>query len=87
MIIKPQKYDGHILHQRFAFRYFGNKVSSLGNIIAFRGEMEVLADAMLDQEGCTCRCIYSQRRCYQFSLGNANNRQQCFCGSCLPVFI
>lgn len=50
MIIKPQKYDGHILHQRFAFRYFGNKVSPFGNIIAFRGAMEVLADAMIDQE-------------------------------------
>lgn len=50
MIIAPQKYDGHMLHERFAFRIFGDNVSPLGNIIAFRGEMEVLADAMIDQE-------------------------------------
>ena len=50
MIITPQKYDGHMLHQRFAFRFFGDKVSPLGNMVAFRGEMEVLADAMLDQQ-------------------------------------
>ncbi len=50
MMIESQKYDGQMLHQRFAFRYFGNKVSPFGNIIAFRGEMEVLAAAMIDQE-------------------------------------
>lgn len=50
MIITPQKYDGHMLHDRFAFRFFGDTVSPLGNIIAFRGAMEVLADAMIDQE-------------------------------------
>ena len=50
MILSPQKYDGHLLHNRFAFRYFADQVSPLGNIIAFRGEMEVLADAMIDQE-------------------------------------
>ena len=50
MIVDPQKYDGHLLHRRFAFRYFADAVSPLGNIIAFRGEMEVLADAMIDQE-------------------------------------
>ncbi len=50
MIISPQKYDGHMLHNRFAFRFFGDNVSPLGNIIAFRGAMEVLADAMIDQE-------------------------------------
>jgi len=50
MIIETQKYDGNLLHQRFAFRYFTDGVSPLGNIIAFRGEMEVLADTMIDQE-------------------------------------
>jgi hypothetical protein len=49
MILTPRKYDGHLLHQRFAFEYFQEQVSPLGNIIAFRGEMEVLADGMIDQ--------------------------------------
>jgi hypothetical protein len=50
MIVNLTKYDGHLLHNRFAYQYFGNKVNPLGDIIAFRGEMEVLADAMIDQE-------------------------------------
>ncbi len=45
-----QKYDGSLLHQRFAFKYFRDQVSPIGNIIAFRGPMEVLADHMIDQE-------------------------------------
>lgn len=49
MIVTPRKYDGHLLHQRFAFEHFQDKVNPLGNIIAFRGEMEVLVDAMIDQ--------------------------------------
>ncbi len=43
-------YDGHLLHQRFAYRYFRDKVSPLGNMIAFRGWMKVEGDAMIDQE-------------------------------------
>ncbi len=51
MLLKDNmKYDGHLLHQRFGFKYFKETVESTGNIIAFRGEMEVLADAMIDQE-------------------------------------
>lgn len=45
-----KKYDGYLLHNRFAFTFFRDKVSPLGNIIAFRGPMEVLADSMIDQE-------------------------------------
>lgn len=34
-------YDGSLIHQRFAYRYFRDKVYPLGNIMAFRGSMEV----------------------------------------------
>lgn len=44
------KYDGVILHHRFAYKYFKDKVLPIGNIIAFRGPMNVLADGMIDQE-------------------------------------
>jgi hypothetical protein len=51
MIINEIKeYNGALLHSRFAYRYFRDRVSPLGNIIAFRGPMEVLAEQMIDQE-------------------------------------
>jgi len=34
-------YDGSLLHQRFAYRYFRKDVYPLGNILAFRGSMDV----------------------------------------------
>ena len=43
-------YDGSLLHNRFAYKFFKDKVLPIGNIIAFRGKMEVLADGMIDQE-------------------------------------
>lgn len=43
-------YDGMLLHNRFAYKFFKDKVLPIGNIIAFRGRMEVLADGMIDQE-------------------------------------
>lgn len=45
-----KKYDGNLLHHRFAFKYFRKACNAIGDIIVFRGEMEVLADAMIDQE-------------------------------------
>jgi len=45
-----KKYDGSLLHQRFAFKYFHKESNAIGDIIIFRGEMEVLADSMIDQE-------------------------------------
>jgi len=44
------KYDGSLLHNRFAYKFFGDKVLPIGNIIAFVAPMEVLADGMIDQE-------------------------------------
>lgn len=42
-------YDGSLIHQRFAYRYFGKQVHHLGNIMAFRGSMEV-TDNLVDLE-------------------------------------
>lgn len=43
-------YDGSLLHSRFAYRFFQADVSPYGNLLVFRGPMEVLADYMIDQE-------------------------------------
>lgn len=43
-------YDGELLHDRFAYKYFRNKVLPIGNIIAFRSPMLVEADGMIDKE-------------------------------------
>ena len=43
-------YDGALLHDRFAYKYFRNKVLPIGNIIAFRAPMLVEADGMIDKE-------------------------------------
>lgn len=34
-------YDGSLLHQRFAYKFFRKDVYALGNIMAFRGSMDV----------------------------------------------
>lgn len=44
------KYDGTLLHHRFAYQYFRKECSPLGNLLVFRAPMEVLADGMIDQE-------------------------------------
>lgn len=49
-IEKLKKYDGMMLHKRFAYRYLGDQCNPIGDIIVFRGEMEVLSDGMIDQE-------------------------------------
>jgi len=42
-------YDGSVIHERFAYKFFRDKVSPLGNIIAFRAPMEV-TDNLIDLE-------------------------------------
>ena len=50
MIIKNlKKYDGSLIHKRFAYEYFRNKTLPIGNIIAFRGEMDVTTN-LIDSE-------------------------------------
>jgi len=51
MIIKDVPvYDGLLIHKRFAYNYFRKKTLPIGNIVAFRAPMNVLADGMIDSE-------------------------------------
>jgi len=51
MIINDIKtYDGNLLHNRFAYRFFRNKTLPIGNILAFRAPMLVEAEGMIDEE-------------------------------------
>ena len=51
MIIDNIKtYDGHLLHNRFAYQYFRDKTLPIGNILTFRAPMLVEADGMIDHE-------------------------------------
>ena len=43
-------YDGNLLHNRFAYKFFRNKVLPIGNILAFRAPMLVEAEGMIDEE-------------------------------------
>jgi len=50
MIIKNlKKYDGSLIHKRFAYEYFRKKTLPIGNIVAFRGEMDVTTN-LIDSE-------------------------------------
>lgn len=50
MIIKQKIYDGEILQDRFAYTFFKDRVTRIGNIVAFRSPMKVEADFMVDRE-------------------------------------
>ena len=51
MIIEDIKvYDGVILHNRFAYKYFRKKCLPIGNIIAFRAPAKVETAGLIDQE-------------------------------------
>ena len=51
MIVEDIKcYDGELIHDRFAYKYFRNKTLPIGNILAFRAPMLVEADGMIDLE-------------------------------------
>jgi uncharacterized protein len=43
-------YSGELLHKRFAYRYFKDKVLPQGNIIAYRAPARVEAEGMIDLE-------------------------------------
>jgi hypothetical protein len=45
-----ENYDGELLHNRFAYKFFRDKTLPIGNIIAFRAPMLVEADGMIDSE-------------------------------------
>lgn len=43
-------YDGNLIHQRFAYKYFRKKTLPIGNIVAFRAPMKVETEGMIDNE-------------------------------------
>lgn len=43
-------YDGHLIHNRFAYKLLRDKVLPQGNIVAFRAPMHVEASGMIDLE-------------------------------------
>ena len=49
MVIEQGVYDGKLIHDRFAYKFFRKDVSSVGNIVAFRAPMYV-EDALIDLE-------------------------------------
>ena len=49
MVIKQGVYDGKLIHDRFAYKYFRKDVSPVGNIVAFRAPMYV-KDELIDLE-------------------------------------
>ena len=49
MIIEQGVYDGKLIHERFAYKFFRKNVANEGNIVAFRAPMYV-EDALIDLE-------------------------------------
>ena len=49
MVINQGVYDGKLIHDRFAYKFFRKDVSPYGNIVAFRAPMYV-EDALIDLE-------------------------------------
>ena len=49
MIIEQQVYNGDLIHDRFAYKYFKDEVSPVGNVVAFRAPMYV-SDNLIDLE-------------------------------------
>jgi len=62
MIVEDIKvYDGVILHNRFAYKYFRKKCLPIGNIIAFRAPANVETAGLIDQEDALSQdFIYSE---------------------------
>ena len=50
MIIPQKVYDGKLLHNRFAYKFFRDKTLPIGNIVAFRAPMKVETEGMIDSE-------------------------------------
>lgn len=61
MIIKNLEcYDGSLIHNRFAYEYFRKKTLPIGNIIAFRGEMDVTTNLIDNEDLLNNDYIYSE---------------------------
>lgn len=60
MIIDQQVYNGDLIHERFAYKFFKKEVSPVGNIVAFRAPMFV-SDNLIDLEDLLSKdYIYSE---------------------------
>jgi hypothetical protein len=74
VIIIQNIYNGSFIHDRFAYKYFRDKVLPIGNIVAFRAPAKVEAEFMIDLEDkLTKDYIYSQDMvhfCWELPLTN-----------------
>jgi hypothetical protein len=66
-------YDGSIIHQRFAYKFYRDKVNAYGNIVSFISKTEVIEN-MIDLEDTISKdYIYSDKMinfCYELPLPN-----------------
>jgi len=60
MIIKEGVYDGKLIHERFAYKYFRKQVSPYGNIVAFRAPMYVKEELIDLEDSLSNDFIHSQ---------------------------
>ena len=67
-------YDGSLIHSRFAYKFFRDKVTPVGNIISFVAPAKVEAEHMLDLEDVlTNDFIYSESMihfCFELPMTN-----------------
>lgn len=67
-------YDGSIIHSRFAYKFFRDKVTPIGNIVAFVAPMKVETEFMIDLEDViSSDFIYSDMAvnfCYELPTTN-----------------
>ena len=60
MAIEQSVYDGKLIHERFAYKFFRKNVSPIGNIVAFRAPMYVKEELIDLEDSLTNDYIHSQ---------------------------
>ena len=60
MVIEQSVYDGKLIHERFAYKFFRKNVSPVGNIVAFRAPMYVKEELIDLEDSLTNDFIHSQ---------------------------
>tara|TARA_R110001583_G_scaffold61176_2_gene181131 strand:+ start:13179 stop:13760 length:582 start_codon:yes stop_codon:yes gene_type:complete len=60
MVIKQGVYDGKLIHERFAYKFFRKNVTAVGNIVAFRAPMYVKEELIDLEDSLTDDFIHSQ---------------------------
>lgn len=61
MIIKEPVYDGSLIHERFAYKFFRKNVSGTGNIVAFVAPMFVTTNLIDLEDSLSKDYIYSNK--------------------------